>query len=273
MQQAITEQTILISIGLVNSEIGSIQPIDRFGRLIKKLNQHRYTAWLNSSPRKRGEKPRAIYFHTDATQAFNSLDCNVLKFHVDAMSLSGHKIYGPKGVGVLFVKRDTPLEPLQYGGHQERNLRSGTLNVSGIIGLAEAMMIANKDRKIFVSKITNLRNYFVKKLIKLIPEAILTIDSKNINPAHAHFLFKGVAGDALLVTLDELGVAVSTGSACASGNVSVSHVVKALGYEEDLASSAIRFTLGRLTTKKELDQAVKLILKAYTKCLKAGLGV
>jgi cysteine desulfurase len=267
LQQAINENTILVSLGLVNSEIGSIQPINRFGRMIKKLNQHRYSTWLKTSPRKRGDKPKPIYFHTDATQAFNSLECNVLKLHVDALSLSGHKLYGPKGSGLLFLKRNTPLEALQYGGHQERNLRSGTLNVPGIIGLAEAMVIANKERKNFVNKVSGLRNYFVKKITKLIPQAILTVDLKNVSPTHAHFLFPGVTGDALLVALDELGVAVSTGSACASGDISISHVIRALGYKEALARSALRFTLGKTTNKKELDQAALLTLKAYKKCL------
>jgi len=270
LTKAITEDTVLVSIGYVNSEVGSIEPIDRLGRLIKKINAHRYNAWLKLSTRKRGDKPQPIYFHTDATQAFNVTTCNINKLHVDLMSLSGHKVYGPKGIGLLFVRRGTPLKPQLFGGHQERNLRSGTLNVPGIIGLAKALDMAQKNRLAFNNKVGKLRNDFIKKLLKLVPSLIITVDQSLVSAMHANIIFPKVSGDALLSALDEKGIAVSTGSACASGDLEASHVLKALGYKADLAQSALRFTFGRLTTNQEIDKAVKLIATTYKTCLSRG---
>jgi len=270
LSKTITEETVLISIGYVNSEVGTIQPVDRFGRLIKKLNARRYSTWLKLSPRKRGDKPRPIYFHTDATQAFNVVPCKINKLHVDLMSLSGHKVYGPKGIGLLFVRRNTPLKPQQLGGHQERNLRSGTLNVPGIVGLAKALSLADNKRDFFNAKISHLRDDFIKKLLKLEPSLITTVNRQFISPMHANIIFPQVQGDALLSALDEKGISVSTGSACASGDITSSHVLKALGYESAIASSALRFTFGRLTTNQEVSRSVKLIKDAYRLCLSRG---
>lgn len=263
LRQAITDDTVLVTIGYVNSEIGSVQAIDKLGRLIRKINDKRQNDWQNASARKRGKKPRPIYFHTDATQAFNAFSCKANYLNVDLMSLSGHKVYGPKGIGLLYVKRDTPLEALQYGGHQERNLRSGTLNVPAIIGLAEALKIAERLRPKYNTAVKKVRNAFVKEVLKLIPQAKLSIALNNNSPFHANLLFPGLAGDALLVTLDELGVAASTGSACASGDLDASHVVSALGYKSEIARSALRFSFGRSSTVKEAKLAAKKLKKAY----------
>ncbi|MCX6792895.1 MAG: cysteine desulfurase family protein [Candidatus Falkowbacteria bacterium] len=270
LEKAITEDTILISIGYVNSEVGSIQPLNRFGRLIKKLNSHRYETWLKLSTRKRGDKPRPMYFHSDATQAFNVIDCDINKLHLDLMSLSGHKLYGPKGVGLLFVRRGTILKPQQLGGHQERNLRSGTLNVPAIVGLAQAMIIAQKNRVTFNNKISKLRDTFIKSLLKLEPSLMITVKSFALSAMHANIIFPKVQGDALLSALDEKGIAVSAGSACASGDLEASHVLVALGYEKSLAQSALRFTFGRITNIKEVNQAVKIVSLAYRACLRRG---
>lgn len=267
LNKIITDDTILVSIGFVNSEIGTIQPIDRLGRLIKKINIRRYETWLKLSPRKRGDKPQPIYFHTDATQAFNVIACNTSKLHVDLMSLSGHKIYGPKGIGLLFVRRNTPLKPQNFGGHQERNLRSGTLNVPAIVGLGQAMLIAEKNRNLFNNKILKLKNNFIKQLSRLVPNLTVTINQEFASSMHANIIFPGIQGDVLLSALDEKGIAVSTGSACASGNLEASPVLIALGYEPNLAQSALRFTFSRLTTTDEINKAVIIIAKAYQVCL------
>lgn len=268
LRKAINEKTLLVTIGLVNSEIGVIQPIAEFGRLIKKYNERVYKEWLTTSPRHRGVKPGHVYFHTDATQAVNCLEINIQKLKVDLLSLSAHKIYGPKGIGLLYVKRDTPVQALQYGGHQERNIRSGTLNVPGIIGLTAALQLAAVRRKKFNSKLAKLRKQFITELKKNIPAAVVVSELSVCLPSHINILFPGVAGDALLVALDEKGVAVSTGSACASGNLSASHVIAALGFNETMARSALRFTLGHMTTAAQLLTVSKLIKEAYQRCLK-----
>lgn len=260
----ITNDTLLVTIGFVNSEIGSVQAIDRIGRMIRKINQHRYATWLKTSPRKRGDRPGKIYFHTDATQAFNVVDCKVNKLHVDLMSLSGHKIYGPKGIGLLFVKQATPLIAQQWGGHQERNLRSGTLNVPGIIGLTKAMIIADKQRSLFNKKIKTWRNYFIKEILKANKKILLTVnDLESISPMHASLIFPEVLGDALLLALDENGLAASVGSACASGDLSASPVIKSLGYKQAYLASALRFTFGRTMTLAQTKDAVKIVLESY----------
>lgn len=266
LSKMLSEKTLLVSIGYVNSEVGVLQSITKFGRIIRKINESRSNNWQRLNPRKRGDKPRPIYFHTDATQAFMVASGDVSQLNVDLLSLSGHKIYGPKGIGLLFIKRDTPLEALQYGGHQERNLRSGTLNVPGIIGLAQALEITEKNRNIFNKRTARLRDRLVKKIMHSVPETILTTDRTVSSALNANFIFSGVEGDALLVALDELGVAVSTGTACASGDLDASPVLRAMGYSEEFARSAIRFSLGRQTTETEVDKTAALVLKALKRC-------
>ncbi len=263
LEAAITDQTMLVSIGFINSEVGSIQPLSKIGRLIRKINERRMKEWLNTQTRKRGVKPQPIYFHSDATQAANYFSCSAKLLNVDMLSFSGHKVFGPKGIGLLTVKRDTPLEALLYGGHQERNLRSGTLNVPAIIGFADAFVRAQKNYKKSNLAVTLLKNYFARELKKAIPQIKESINLGSVSASHANFLFKGVSGDALVAALDEVGVAASTGSACASGDLSASHTITGLGYNEQEARSALRFTLSRLNTKKELKIAVTRIKQAY----------
>jgi len=267
LERAVSDKTILITIAFVNSEIGSVQPIAKIGRLIRKINERRLKEWLNTPTRKRGPKPRLIYFHTDATQAANYFFCNSKALTVDLMSFSGHKIFGPKGIGFLVCKKDVPMQALQFGGHQERNLRSGTLNVPSIIGLAMTFQKAQKNVKQNYITVSKLRDFFVKELRKSIPQLKQSIVLKEASPSHANFLFPRVTGDALLSVLDEQGVAVSTGSACASGDLDTSHVINALGYDKKTAASALRFTLSTLTTKAELVRAVSIIKRAYKLCL------
>ncbi len=263
LELAITDETMLVSIGFVNSEVGSIQALSKIGRLIRKINERRMKEWLNTQTRKRGVRPQPIYFHSDATQAANYFSCSAKLLNVDMLSFSGHKVFGPKGIGLLTVKRDTPLEALLYGGHQERNLRSGTLNVPAIIGFADAFVRAQKNYKKSAAGVSLLKNYFARELKKAIPQVKETINLGSVSAGHAHFLFKGVSGDALVAALDEAGVAASTGSACASGDLSASHVITGLGYDELESRSALRFTLSPLNTKKDLKIAVIRIKQAY----------
>jgi cysteine desulfurase len=176
------------------------------------------------------------------------------------LSLSAHKIYGPKGIGALFVKSGTPLRAIQYGGHHEKNLRSGTLNVPGIVGLGKAVeLLSKKNIEKNNKKIANLRDLLVSGIMKSIPDVILNTDRYNSTPAHAHFSFIGVEGEAALISLDLAGIAVSTGSACASGSLKASHVLLAMGIKTEIAHNSIRFTLGKDTTEEEIKKVTKIL--------------
>jgi cysteine desulfurase len=258
LKNAIKENTALVSVMYVNSEVGSIQPIREIGKMIHKLNERKLKAWLIADSKTRGEKPTPVYFHTDATQAVNFLNCDAKANYLDALSLSGHKIYGPKGVGLLYLKKGTPIIAQQSGGHHELNRRSGTLNVPGIVGLGMALeqlrhMTPEKTGK----KIAIARDLLVKGLLKAVPDLILNTDLANSTPAHAHFSFLGVEGESILIALDMAGVAVSTGSACASNSLKASHVLVAMGIPVEVAHNSIRFTLGKNTTETEIRTVLK----------------
>ncbi|MDP2737007.1 MAG: cysteine desulfurase family protein, partial [bacterium] len=246
-KKAIKDNTVFVSIMYVNSEVGSIQPIRGMGKIIEKIN------------RTRVKDNNKIYFHTDAVQALNFLNCNHKFLHVDLLSLSGHKIYGPKGVGALFVKRGTPINGLQLGGHHEKNLRSGTLNVPGIIGLGQAIKICAANREKNNKKILKLRNEFIAGVKRRIPKVIINTDIKNSTPSHANISFVGAEGESILIALDLEGIAVSTGSACASESLKASPVLKAMGIEDEIAHSTIRFTFGKNNTKAEIEAVLKIL--------------
>jgi cysteine desulfurase len=248
LKKAITENTVLISVMYVNSEVGAIQPIKEIGRLVKNINK------------KRGEKSLKLYFHTDATQAVNFFDCDVKRLGADMLSLSAHKIYGPKGAGLLFVKDRTPLEAVQLGGHHENNRRSGTLNVAGIVGLGAAMELLKKSEvEKNNKKISKLRDMLIEGVVKNVPKVILNTDKKNSTPSHAHFSILGVEGEAILLALDLEGIAVSTGSACASGDLKASRVLLAMGIKAEIAHSSIRFSLGKNNTTEEVKRLIKVL--------------
>ena len=258
-RKAIKDNTVLVSVMYVNSEVGSIQPIRGIGKIIKKINKSRLNEWKKCRTKNRGDRPQPIYFHTDATQAVNFMDCNVKRLHCDLLSLSGHKIYGPKGVGALFVKSGTPLKALQLGGHHEKNLRSGTLNVPGIVGLGVAIALAGKEQEKNNKKIAKLRDMLVDGIKKNIPNVILNTDRENATPSHAHFSFLGVEGESILISLDLEGIAVSTGSACASKDMKTSHVLLAMGIKQEVAHNSIRFTLGKGTTEAEIKKVINVL--------------
>ncbi|MDP2708667.1 MAG: cysteine desulfurase family protein [bacterium] len=248
-KKAVKENTVFVSLMYVNSEVGSIQPIREVGRLIKKINRQR--SGRNGS--------RKIYFHTDAVQALNFLNCDVKYLQVDLLSLSGHKIYGPKGVGALFVKNGTPLNGSQLGGHHEKNLRSGTLNVPGIVGLGAAIRLTAKNQSKNNKKIGQLRDKFVALVKRKIPGIIFNTDLKNATPSHANISFVGAEGESILIALDLKGIAVSTGSACASSSLKASPVLLAMGLDEEIAHSTIRFTFGKNNINAELIRLMEVL--------------
>lgn len=260
LKKAVRPNTALVSIMYVNNEVGSIQPIKEIGKSIRKINERREEEWKKAPVQARGERPRPIYFHTDATQALNFVNCDVESNYLDLLSLSGHKIYGPKGIGALYVRNNTPLRAIVSGGHQERNLRNGTHNTAGIVGLGAAVALLDdgsiaKNNK----KISLLRDRLVRGLLKTIPDVILNTDREHATPSHAHFTFIGVEGESILIALDLAGVAVSTGSACASGSLKPSHVLLAMGIKQEVAHNSIRFTLGKNTTEAEIKRVVRVL--------------
>jgi cysteine desulfurase len=231
----IKENTKLISIMYVNSEIGTIQPIKEIGEEIEKLN--------------RGRRKK-ILFHTDASQAANYLSCDVNELKVDLLTLSGHKIYGPKGIGVLFIKEGTKLSPILYGAMQERGLSSGTENVPAIVGIGSAILNIKKND---IKGTKRLRDKLIDSVLSNIEGAKLNGDKEKRIHNNANISFDGVEGESLMIALNMEGVAVSTGSACASHSLSPSYVLLALGLSHEEAHSSLRITVGRTTTEEEID--------------------
>ncbi len=244
LKKAVKPNTILISVMYVNNEIGTIQPIAEIGQLIFRLNKSR---------------KNRIFFHTDATQALNYCDCRTEILGVDLLSLSAHKIYGPKGIGALCVKRGTPLEPIIFGGHQQNSVRPGTYNVPGIVGLGRAVEILadHKENEKEKEKIKALRDQLIAQVKKNITGVIINGDQKKRVPGNANFIFDGVEGESVVLALSEKGIAVSTGSACSSGSLDPSHVLTAIGLSPEKAHGSLRVTLGRFNTKNEIGIFVR----------------
>jgi cysteine desulfurase len=251
IKKAVTDNTILVSIMYANNEIGTIQPIKEIGRAIKEVREDR--------ARRRIKTP--IYFHTDACQAAGYLDLDVQKLGVDLLTLNGSKIYGPKGTGILYVKAGTKIEPIVFGGGQEQGIRSGTENIPGIVGLAEALKIASKNREKESKRETKLRDYFIKEILKNIPRVVLNGHPQKRLPNNVNISVLDIEGEAMLLWLDKYGIFVSTGSACDSRSLDPSHVILALGRPYEYANGNLRFTLGRLTTKKDIDYVLKVLPK------------
>ena len=242
--KAVTNQTFLISIMLANNEIGSIQPISEIVRAVKTI---------------RDDHSGHIVFHTDAVQAPGYTNLNVKDLGVDLLSLSSHKFYGPKGVGVLYIKRGTPWLPQQLGGSQERERRSGTENVAGIVGMATALELADRDREKISSHCLELRMLLTEGILETIPGSALNGHPNDRLPNNANFSFTGVEGEPLLVALDLAGICASSGSACSSGSLEPSHVLLALGQSADQARGSLRFTLGKTNTKKDIKAVLDIL--------------
>ena len=242
--KAVTNQTFLISIMLANNEIGSLQPISEIVQAVKTIG---------------ADHSGHIVFHTDAVQAPGYTDLNVKDLGVDLLSLSSHKFYGPKGVGVLYIKRGTPWLPQQLGGSQERERRSGTENVAGIVGMATALELADRDRKKISAYCLELRTLLTKGILETIPGSTLNGHPNDRLPNNANFSFAGVEGEPLLVALDLAGICASSGSACSSGSLEPSHVLLALGQSADQARGSLRFTLGKTNTKKDIKAVLDIL--------------
>ncbi|MEK7078014.1 MAG: cysteine desulfurase family protein [Patescibacteria group bacterium] len=249
LENLITEKTILISIMAANNEIGSIQPIKEISGLIEEHNKKRKTK--NLPP---------ICFHTDSEAAFSYLECNPQKLGVSALTINGSKIHGPKGVGVLYVKKGCRLATQICGGGQERFLRGGTENVPAIIGLGEAAALIYKEREKNKKHVLKLRDFMVKRILAEIPDVKLNSPQNNCLPHVANFLFNGINAKDLVELLSQRGIAVSTGSACSSqDSQEISATLKAIGLSDAEAKSSIRFSLGKLNQKEDMKYLMKIL--------------
>ena len=240
LRKSIKENTILISIMFANNEIGTIQPIKEIGEIAKQNN---------------------IIFHTDCVQAMGNCLINVDEMNIDSLSMSGHKIYGPKGIGVLYVREGVKFQKLQNGGHQENNKRAGTENVPGIIGMSVALEKAYNHFERNTKHLENLRNYFFDEIEKKIENVKINGDKVQRLPGNCNVSFKGIDGEELLMKLDQYGICASAGSACSTGSSEPSHVLTAIGLENDMATSSLRFTFGRENTKEDIEFLVKILVK------------
>jgi cysteine desulfurase len=244
LKDAITDKTILVSVMAANNEIGVLQPIAEIGSLCRE---------------------NKIVFHTDAAQAFGKIPLDVKEMQIDMMSISGHKIYGPKGVGALYVGRKPRirLKAIINGGGQERGRRSGTLPTPLIVGLGEAARIASEEMVAENKRLTSLRNKLLTAIQVKLPEVYVNGDMEHRLAGNLNISFAGVEGESLMMAIKKL--AVSSGSACTSSSLESSYVLYALGVSEELAHTSIRFGIGRFTTEEEIDYAAELICKKVEK--------
>lgn len=239
LEQQIRPSTILISVMTANNEIGTIQPIEQIAQIAHNHN---------------------IIFHTDAVQAVGNMQIDVAKMGIDMLSISGHKINAPKGIGALYIKNGILVEKIINGGHQEKDKRAGTENVAGIVGIGKACEIANKNMDIHIRNLTKLRDYYFKKLQKEMPNKFRINGSlENRLPGNANVSFEGINASELIFKLDEKGICVSSGSACSSGNNSPSHVLTAINVPKKYLNSAIRTTFGDNNTFEQIDYFLKCV--------------
>ena len=238
LEKAITPQTILITVMHANNEIGTIQPIRQIGEIARK---------------------NGITFHTDAVQTFGHIPVNVDNLNVDILSISGHKFYGPKGVGALYIRKGIKITPLIHGGDQERRRRASTENVPGIIGLGKAVEIAGKVMKSEAIRQTKLRDEFIRAILDNIDDARLNGHPSLRLPNNVNISFEGIEGESILLNLDIERIAASTGSACSSSSLEPSHVLLSIGLTHEFAHGSVRFSLGKQTTKDELDYVVEAL--------------
>lgn len=244
VEAAVDDRTVLVSVMLANNEIGTVQPVAEIARRVR---------------------PRGVLVHTDAVQAAGLPGMDVQALGVDALSLSAHKFYGPKGVGVLYLRTGVRLEPLVFGGGQERGLRSGTQNVAGAVGVARALELACADRDAESARLAALRERLVGRVLDEIPNARLTGHRTDRVPGHASFVFQAAEGESILLQLDRKGICASTGSACSTATLEPSHVLRALGIPVQLAHGSLRLSMGRSTTEADVDAVVDALVVAVRK--------
>jgi cysteine desulfurase len=272
IKMAVKKNTVLVSIIYVNNEIGTVQPIREIGKLIEVENKKR-------------SKDQKIYFHTDAVQAAEFFELGVRYLHVDLLTFTAHKIYGPKGTGVLFVKRGTPIRRQIIGGAQEFRKRAGTENVIGVLGLSRALgriieekadkrsgrqnkLLSELSETKETCRLRTLRDHLIDEILKIIPKSRLNGDRFRRSPANANISFENAEGESILLNLDLLGIAASSGSACTSGSLLPSHVLLSIGLPPEIAHGSIRFTLGRQTTVADIDYLIEVLPKIVSKVRK-----
>ena len=238
LRKSIKTNTILISVMTANNEVGTVQPIEEIAKIAHDNN---------------------IVFHTDAVQAIGNVQIDVEKMRIDMLSLSSHKINGPKGVGALYIKNGIEVEKFINGGHQEKDRRAGTENVAGIVGIGKAAEIARKNMETHIRNLSKIRDYYIKKVQKEIPNIRINGSMENRLPGNANISFKGINASELIFKLDERGICVSSGSACSSENTNPSHVLTAMNVPEVYLNSAIRTTFGDNNTFEQVDYVVKIL--------------
>ena len=244
LKASIKTDTILITIMFANNEIGTIQPIEEIGKIAKENN---------------------IIFHTDAVQAMGNLKIDVKKLNINALSMSAHKFYAPKGIGALYVGEDVNFKQIQNGGHQEKNKRAGTENLAEIVGMSKALELIYKDFENHNNKIKELRDYYIEKIQSNIVDSKLNGDRINRLPGNANMSFKNINAEELLFELDDKGICSSAGSACSSGSTSPSHVLTAIGLPPEWANGTLRVTIGMNNTKEEVDYLINALVEIVNK--------
>jgi len=238
VSSAITDETVLISVMHSNNEIGVIEPVSEIGAIARNKD---------------------ILFHTDATQSVGKVPVNVDELNVDLLALSGHKIYGPKGVGALYVRKGTKISPYMHGGGQEKRKRAGTHNVPGIVGLGKAAEIAVHDMALESARLEKLRDKLIDGILKRIPHSRLNGHPTKRLPNNVNVCIGGVEGESMILLLDHNGICASSGSACTSGDLTASHVLLALGIPHELAHGSLRLTLGRDTNEADVDRVLEIL--------------
>lgn len=235
LEAAIRPDTILISIMAANNEIGTIEPIKEIGAIARK---------------------HGVLFHTDAVQAFGHIPINVDEMNIDMLSASGHKIHGPKGIGIMYIRKGVKIRSFVHGGAQERQRRAGTHNVPGIVGIGKAVELAAANMTKTIEQETQLRDYLIKRVMSEIPYTKLNGHETNRLPNNANFCFRFIEGESLLILLDQNGICASSGSACTSGSLDPSHVLLAIGLPHEIAHGSLRISMSEETTKEDIDFTV-----------------
>lgn len=251
VRASITDKTILISVMHANNEIGTIEPIEEIGLIAKEKD---------------------IYFHTDAVQTVGHLQINVEELGVDLLSLSAHKFYGPKGIGALYIRKGTRIMPFIHGGGQERHLRASTENLSGIVGLGKASIIAKERIPEEIKRLTGLRDVLIRGLLEKIPGSKLNGHPAQRLPNNINISIPNIEGEAVILHLDKIGIYASTGSACSALDLGPSHVLLAIGLSQQEAHSSVRFTLGRESTKEDIEYLLEIFPNIIGELLEGANG-
>ncbi|MDX1533886.1 MAG: cysteine desulfurase family protein, partial [Nitrosopumilaceae archaeon] len=249
LREEITDNTCLASIMLANNEVGTIQPIEKISKICHEKN---------------------IPLHSDAVQAIGKIPVDVTKLGVDLLSISSHKLYGPKGVGALFIRKGVKLNPLILGGGQEKGMRSGTENVASIVGFGKSCQLAYQNLQANNSHLTKLRDYLVSRVTKEIPHVTYNGDQELRLPNNAHFTFLGVNGEDLIIKLDEHGIAASTGSACSVKTQKASHVLQAMNFSHEQITGSLRLSIGIFNTETEIDETISILKRVVEELRKVS---